>query len=159
MVATPASGPRLASHSWQSASDARSNDGDGLDFAGEFLRHFRLFGLRLSRGTKYPRRGPLTRAVSALNERDSIDEAKIALATGECRPSDSQKPYADLGMVVSKNHRGQGLATNILRQLIRRCRENGLSPICSTERDNYAAQKAIENSGFVSHHRLLEIAF
>ncbi len=70
-----------------SASDASSNDGDGdgLDFAGEFLRHFRLFGLRLSRGTKYPRRGPLTRAVSALNERDSIDEAKIALAAGECR--------------------------------------------------------------------------
>jgi hypothetical protein len=68
-----------------SASDARSNDGGGLDFAGEFLRHFRLFGLRLSRGTKYPRRGPLTRAVSALNDRDSIDEAKIALATGECR--------------------------------------------------------------------------
>lgn len=68
-----------------SASDARSNDGGGLDFAGEFLRHFRLFGLRLSRGTKYPRRGPLTRAVSALNERDSIDEGKIALAAGECR--------------------------------------------------------------------------
>ena len=68
-----------------SASDASSNDGDGLDFAGEFLRHFRLFGLRLSRGTKYPRRGPLTRAVSALNERDSIDEARIALAAGECR--------------------------------------------------------------------------
>ncbi|MDH3655291.1 MAG: hypothetical protein OEN21_13545 [Myxococcales bacterium] len=67
------------------ASDARSNDGGGLDFTGEFLRHFRLFGLRLSRGTKYPRRGPLTRAVSALNERDSIDEAMIALAAGECR--------------------------------------------------------------------------
>lgn len=68
-----------------SASDTRSNDGAGLDFTGEFLRHFRLFGLRLSRGTKYPRRGPLTRAVSALNERDSIDEGKVALAAGECR--------------------------------------------------------------------------
>jgi len=32
----------------------------------------------------YPRRGQLTRAVSALNERYAIDEAKLALAAGEC---------------------------------------------------------------------------
>ncbi|MGB3049444.1 MAG: hypothetical protein WBB42_00505 [Polyangiales bacterium] len=74
----------LAKASAASASDACSNGGGGLDFAGEFLRHFRLFGLRLSRGTKYPGRGQLTRAVSALNERHAIDEAKLALATGEC---------------------------------------------------------------------------
>lgn len=74
----------VAKASAASASDAHSNDGGGLDFAGEFLRHFRLFGLRLSRGTMYPRRGQLTRAVSALNERYAIDEAKLALAAGEC---------------------------------------------------------------------------
>jgi hypothetical protein len=75
----------IAKVSAASLSDNGSNDASSFDFAGEFLRHFRLFGLRLSRGTKYPRRGPLTRAVSALNERDSIDEAKIALAAAECR--------------------------------------------------------------------------
>jgi len=74
----------LAKASAASASKARSNVGGSLDFAGEFLRHFRLFGLRLSRGTKYPRRGQLTRAVSALNERHAIDDARLALATGEC---------------------------------------------------------------------------
>jgi len=74
----------LAKASAASASQARSNDDGSLDFAGEFLRHFRLFGLRLSRGTKYPRRGQLTRAVSALNERHAIDIPKLALAIGEC---------------------------------------------------------------------------
>jgi hypothetical protein len=75
----------LAKASAASASKVRSNDCGSLDFAGEFLRHFRLFGLRLSRGTKYPRRGQLTRAVSTLSERHAIDDAKLALATGECK--------------------------------------------------------------------------
>ena len=35
----------------------------------EFVRHFRVFGPRLTRGTDYARRGPLTRAVSALESR------------------------------------------------------------------------------------------
>ena len=79
--------------------------------------------------------------------------------TGECRPSKSQTPYADLGMIVAKDHRGKGIATNILRRLIQRCREKGLSAICSTERDNIASQKAIAKSGFVCHHRILRIEF
>jgi len=74
----------LAKASAASVGGARSGDGGDLEFAGEFLRHFRLFGLRLSRGTMYPRRGQLARAVSALNERRAIDEVKLALATGEC---------------------------------------------------------------------------
>lgn len=61
-----------------------SNDGDELDFASEFLRHFRLFGLRLSRGTEYGRRGPLTQAVSELRECGGLDAAKLALAADEC---------------------------------------------------------------------------
>lgn len=81
------------------------------------------------------------------------------IATGECRPSETQEPFADVGMVVSNDHRRQGLATNILRQLVQQCRERGLSPICSTERDNIAAQKAIEKSGLVSRQRILEVTF
>jgi ADP-ribose pyrophosphatase YjhB (NUDIX family) len=60
-------------------------DEGSLDFVGEFLRHFRLFGLRLSRGTMYSRRGQLTRAVSALNDRRTVDDATLGLATEECR--------------------------------------------------------------------------
>ncbi len=81
------------------------------------------------------------------------------LALGECRPSAAQHPYADVGMVVGSTHRGQGIATNILRRLVAICRHRGWSAICSTEQDNIAAQKAIEKTGFVSHHRILYTQF
>lgn len=74
----------LAKASVASVSDTRSGEDGDLQFAREFLRHFRLFGLRLSRGTMYPRRGQLARAVSALNERRAINELELALAVGEC---------------------------------------------------------------------------
>ena len=81
------------------------------------------------------------------------------MATGECRVSETQKPYADLGMVVSESHRRQGIASNILRQLLYQCRERGLRAICSTEFHNMAAQKAIVKAGFISHHRILDVLF
>ncbi len=71
-----------ASVAWQRAE--QSSLRHGFDFAGEFVRHFRLFGLRLSRGTDYPRRGPLTRAVSALKDASHIDDAELRLAANEC---------------------------------------------------------------------------
>lgn len=81
------------------------------------------------------------------------------LAVGECRPSETQQPFADLGVVVSQEYRQQGLATYILRSLVRHCEEQGLSPICSTENGNIAAQKAIEKSGLISANRILDIEF
>ena len=81
------------------------------------------------------------------------------IATGECRVSESQKPYADVGMVVGQTFRGQGIATNVLRALNQICADKGLKAICSTERDNISAQKAIANAGFVCHHRMLDFAF
>lgn len=55
-----------------------------FEFAGEFLRHFRVLGLPLSRGTGYARRAALTQAVSALRHRDGLDASQLALATDEC---------------------------------------------------------------------------
>lgn len=81
------------------------------------------------------------------------------IAIGECRISETQKPYADVGMMVAEKHRGQGLATDILRNLRHMCKARGLKAICSTEVENVAAQKAITNAGFVSEHRILEIGF
>ena len=83
----------------------------------------------------------------------------LLLATGECRPSATQTPYADLGMIVSTSRRGEGIATNILRQLTLLCRQRGLRPICSTEAGNIAARKSIKRAGFRSQHRILEIGF
>ena len=81
------------------------------------------------------------------------------IATGERRVSASQTPFADVGMIVGTNHRGKGLATNMLVQLRQLCEEEGRKAICSTERDNVAAQKAISRAGFVSHQRILEFTF
>ena len=81
------------------------------------------------------------------------------LGTGEARVSDSQPPFADLGVITMRRHRGQGVASHILWLLKRLCRDRDLVPICSTTADNPAARRAIARAGFVSRHRILEVAF
>lgn len=73
----------IAKASVASVNGEASGKGGSLDFASEFLRHFRMFGLRLSRGTQYSRSASLTRAISALKDLDSIDESKLDLAMDE----------------------------------------------------------------------------
>ncbi len=78
------------------------------------------------------------------------------IATGERRIFEEvQAGYADVGVLVSQRHRGQGLATWILRRLVEMTIEEGLKPMCSTERDNIGAQKAIARAGFVSRNRII----
>jgi hypothetical protein len=60
------------------------SDAGSLEFVAEFVRHFRVFGPRLTRATEYARRGPLTRAVSAMSHREAIDAAMLNLAAQEC---------------------------------------------------------------------------
>ena len=60
------------------------SDRGSLEFVREFVRHYRVFGPRLTRATDYPRRGPLTQAVSALNYHEAIDTLKLDTATREC---------------------------------------------------------------------------
>ncbi len=81
------------------------------------------------------------------------------VGTGECRVSDTQPPYADLGVIVSRSQRGRGIATHILRQLKAHAYRRELEPICSTTVGNPGAQKAIVRAGFVSRHRILEVGF
>lgn len=85
------------------------------------------------------------------------DDALVS--TGECRPSSTQPAFADVGMIVSTDHRGKGIATNVLRCLIEETKSRGLEPICSTECTNIPAQKAITKAGFTAYHRILEITF
>jgi len=85
--------------------------------------------------------------------------ADTLIATGECRPSVMQPPYADIGVVVAREHRGHGVASDVLRRLLVHCADNDLRPICSTERDNLAAQGAIARAGFVSRDRIVEFEF
>jgi GNAT superfamily N-acetyltransferase len=81
------------------------------------------------------------------------------VATGECIPSQSQPPYADLGMVVARTHRGQGLGSSMLLQLKERCYASGWKPICSCAVDNRASKKAIEKAGFLSEQRMVKVTF
>lgn len=54
------------------------------EFIGEFVRHFRVFGPRLAKGTSYAERGALTRAVSALSGREELDSARFEAAIHAC---------------------------------------------------------------------------
>jgi len=82
------------------------------------------------------------------------------LAIGECRESvEYQTDYADLGVIVDASMRGKGYATKILKQLVTRTEAKGLKPICSTEKTNIGAQKAISRAGFFAGHRIIQFEF
>jgi len=79
------------------------------------------------------------------------------IAVGECRVFDEvQIGYADLGMVVAESERGKGIATQVLSFLINHAQQNVLKPLCSTESNNIAAQKAITGAGLYSSNRIIQ---
>jgi len=109
--------------------------GDGAwisAFLDERLRHQELFGLY---------------------------ERGVLVATGECIPSRFQPPYADLGVVVACQQRGQGVGRSILVRLKDQCYAAGWEPICSCGATNGASKRAIEGAGFVSQHQIMRVVF
>lgn len=86
-------------------------------------------------------------------------EGDTVIATSECRLSDTQKEYADLGMIVKSDYRGQGLATQILKLQVNRVLDMGRVPICSTTIDNIASKKAIEKAGFYCTNIIFDLSF
>lgn len=79
------------------------------------------------------------------------------IASGECRRFDDfQKEYADLGMVVLPSERRKGLGIRVMLFLVAYAQQNQIIPICSTEKTNIGAQKAISKVGFVSDHRIIQ---
>ena len=82
------------------------------------------------------------------------------LAAGESRGYDEyQTDYADLGVIVDESARGNGLATNVLKQLTIITEDKGLKPILSTEKNNIGAQKAISRAGFFAGNRIVQFDF
>lgn len=77
--------------------------------------------------------------------------------TGEMRPSQSSKSYANLGMSVSKDYRKKNMGAYILTQMRILANKNGLKAICSTSKENIASQRTIEKSGFYPYHRILTV--
>ncbi|MBK1789556.1 GNAT family N-acetyltransferase [Persicirhabdus sediminis] len=79
------------------------------------------------------------------------------IATGECRAfDDHQSGYADLGLIIAENHRGEGLGTQVMCFLAATAKDKGLKPICSTEKAHFGAQRAISKAGFVAHNRIIK---
>ncbi len=83
----------------------------------------------------------------------------IIIATGEYRLSPSQPNIVDLGVIVNKEFRKKGVATNILQTLAEQAINDNKTPICSTTLDNIASKKAIENAGFYCSHIIFDMEF
>jgi predicted acetyltransferase len=88
----------------------------------------------------------------------SLEDDTI-IATGECRLSDTQLDYADVGVAVNKEHRKKGLATKMLQQISHKAIEQDRNPICSTTIDNIGSQKAIERAGFYCSNIIFDMKF
>ncbi len=86
-------------------------------------------------------------------------EDDTIIATGECRLSDTQLDYADVGVSVNKEHRKKGLATKMLQQLANKAIAVNRKPICSTTIDNAGSQKAIERAGFYCSNIIFDMKF
>jgi len=86
------------------------------------------------------------------------EEGKL-IATSECRISKTQKPYADLGMIVAEEHRCKGVGSYILVCTKAFCYKQDVIPICSCEASNMGSKKAITKAGFVSRHRIILVKF
>ena len=79
------------------------------------------------------------------------------VATGECRGFDEyQTENADLGFIVGQSQRGKGLGSRVFRYLVTLAETKGLQPICSTEKTNIGAQKAIKRGGLFASNRIIQ---
>ena len=85
------------------------------------------------------------------------EDAGELVSVGELRIDRHQPGIAHLGIVVGDARRGGGIGSRMLSTLVRRTRERGLRPHCSTEVGNVGAQRAIERSGFRPTHQLLQL--
>ncbi|WP_020534493.1 GNAT family N-acetyltransferase [Lewinella cohaerens] len=86
-------------------------------------------------------------------------EDGILTATGECRLSDTQPAYADVGMIVKQDARKRGWGGKVLATLAGIAERQGRIPICSTTVDNIASQKAIQKAGFYQSHIVFKMEF
>lgn len=86
-----------------------------------------------------------------------VIEADEIIATSECRWSDTQPEIADVGIIVHKDHRGKGVAAQVLQLQANRVMDAKRKPICSTTIANIASQKAIKKAGFYCSNIIFDI--
>jgi RimJ/RimL family protein N-acetyltransferase len=79
-------------------------------------------------------------------------------ATGECRADTRASGNAHLGLVVGSELRGQGMGSRLMHTLTEICKEQNMTPRCSTEPTNIAAQRVIRRAGFRNVHQVFRVA-
>ncbi len=80
------------------------------------------------------------------------------VATGECRADNRAPGNAHLGLVVGSELRNQGIGSRLMHTLTEICREQDMTPLCSTEPSNTAAKRVIRRAGYRSRHQVFKIA-
>ena len=88
-----------------------------------------------------------------------LEKGDEILGTGEFRERKSWVPFADVGMIVNKKYRRQGVGTYLLALLKQKAERQGLQPICSCEAGNLGSRRAVENAGFIAHNRVVQFSF
>lgn len=84
------------------------------------------------------------------------DDGKIT-ATGECRADNRTPGNAHLGLVVGSENRGRGTGSRLMCTLTKISKDHDLTPRCSTEPTNTAAQSVIRRAGFRNRHQIFQI--
>lgn len=65
----------------------------------------------------------------------------------------------DIGMLVEKNYRGQGVGQFIISFLADFCFSNGWRPVAGCAVENIGSRRTLEKAGFTAGHRMLEFTF
>lgn len=86
-----------------------------------------------------------------------VEVAEMIVASGECRVDRRAPGNAHLGLVVGAELRGKGLGARLMHTLTGIALEQGLTPRCSTEPANLAAQTVIRHAGFRTRHQVFRV--
>jgi GNAT superfamily N-acetyltransferase len=80
------------------------------------------------------------------------------VGSGVTIPIDGSGDVVDIGMVTRRSQRKKGFASLIVSELANVLESAGKRPICGCSESNFASKAALENAGFVSRHRLVQIS-
>ena len=83
--------------------------------------------------------------------------ARQIAGSGVTLPIDGPGAVVDIGMVVRPERRGTGFGSAIAGALADILKRDGKRPICGCGQSNHASKRALENAGFVSEHRLVNL--
>ena len=79
------------------------------------------------------------------------------VGSGVAIPLDRSGDVVDIGMVTRPDQRNKGFASLVIDELANQLEREGKRPICGCAETNLASKAALENAGFVSEHRLVQL--